>query len=160
MDPEHGHLRDNGIDIQVRNTGDTVAVVTGIRFHVRETTQLQPCRLIGGDQLSVSKIYDVTAWDLGHAFGLDAWWCTPSAGERELTRRAKNLMAALPFDDLDPEWPLPTQSGHSCQPRKGPQAMIDNYGVRFLLAVESLAYMLAAWGWWRVWRQPTAPRIG
>jgi hypothetical protein len=33
---------------------------------------------------SISKIYDVTAWDLGHAYGLDAWWCTPEAAERDL----------------------------------------------------------------------------
>lgn len=37
--------------------------------------------------------------------------------------------------------------------------MIDNNAVRYLLAAESLAYLLAAWGWWRVWQQPTAPRI-
>jgi hypothetical protein len=24
-----------------------------------------------------SELYDVTAWDLGRQFGLDAWWCTP-----------------------------------------------------------------------------------
>jgi hypothetical protein len=33
---------------------------------------------------SISKIYDVTAWDLGHAYGLDAWWCTPEETERDL----------------------------------------------------------------------------
>jgi len=38
--------------------------------------------------------------------------------------------------------------------------MIDNCAVRFLLAAESLAYMLAAWGWWRVWQKPSALRVG
>jgi hypothetical protein len=37
--------------------------------------------------------------------------------------------------------------------------MLDIYGVRFLLAAESLAHMLAAWGWWRVWRLPSAARL-
>jgi len=38
--------------------------------------------------------------------------------------------------------------------------ILDNYAIRFLLAAESLAYMIVAWGWWRVWRQTTAERVG
>ena len=37
--------------------------------------------------------------------------------------------------------------------------MIDNYAIRLLLAAESLAYLIVAWGWWRVWRQTTAERV-
>jgi hypothetical protein len=40
-----------------------------------------------------------------------------------------------------------------------PSRMLDYYIVRFLLSAESLAYMIAAWGWWRVWQEPIASRI-
>jgi hypothetical protein len=37
--------------------------------------------------------------------------------------------------------------------------MIELYSVRLLLAAESLTYVLAAWGWWRVWQQPIVERL-
>jgi hypothetical protein len=37
--------------------------------------------------------------------------------------------------------------------------MLDHYIVRFLLSAESLVYLIAAWGWWRVWQEPIASRI-
>jgi hypothetical protein len=37
--------------------------------------------------------------------------------------------------------------------------MLDYYVVRFLLSAESLAYIVAAWGWWRVWQEPITTRI-
>jgi hypothetical protein len=37
--------------------------------------------------------------------------------------------------------------------------MLDYYVVRFFLSAESLAYIVAAWAWWRVWQEPNAPRL-
>jgi hypothetical protein len=58
-EPKPGHIEGDGLDIKLRNTGDTVAVVRAIRLHIERVEQLKPCDLIGGDELLVSKIYDV-----------------------------------------------------------------------------------------------------
>lgn len=55
---EEGHVSGDGLDIKVRNTGDTVAVVTAVRVRVDEARPLDVCELVGGDQLDVSRLYD------------------------------------------------------------------------------------------------------
>jgi hypothetical protein len=37
--------------------------------------------------------------------------------------------------------------------------MLNDCPVRLLYAAESLGYMLAGWTWWRVWVDPSRPRV-